>query len=62
MDRNPTLYLLAGVVAVFALELLLVSMRFLVLKEAVALVEDGRAVAAPHLRGPVAVQVVQVHP
>lgn len=53
-------YLLAGIRAVFTLEPFLVFMTLLVLHEGVALMEDGGAVAALHLRGSVRVLVVQM--
>lgn len=52
-----TQYLLAGVAAVLTRELLLAPMSFLVLKEAIAVVEDSRTVAALHFCGFVSVQV-----
>ena len=59
---DPARHLLAGVTAVLALEPLLVLVGLLVLNEGVAFVEDGRTVAALHLRGFVSVQVAQVDP
>lgn len=55
-----TQYLLARVFALFALELLLILVGPLVLKEGIALVEGGRAVSALDLLGAVAVQVAQM--
>lgn len=52
-----TQYLLARVFALFALELLLILVGPLVLKEGIAFVEGGRAVSALDLLGAVAVQV-----
>lgn len=53
-------YLLAAVAAVLALEFLLVPVSFLVLKEAIAVVEDSRTVAALHRCGSVSVQVAHM--
>lgn len=58
--RRLEQYLLAGIAAVFTLELLLVFMSFLVLDEGIAFMEDGGAVAARHPRCFVRVQVAQV--
>lgn len=55
-----TQYLLARVFALFALELLLILVGPLVLKEGIAFVEGGRAVSALDLLGAVAVQVAQM--
>lgn len=58
--RGQASLLLARVIALFALELLLILVGPLVLKEGVALVEGGRTVPALDLLGTVAVQVAQV--
>lgn len=55
-----TQYLLARVIALFALELLLILVGPLVLKEGIAFVEGGRAVSALDLLRAVAVQVAQM--
>lgn len=58
--RGQASLLLARIIALFALELLLILVGPLVLKEGIAFVEGGRAVSALDLLRAVAVQVAQM--